>query len=106
MKSVCAIDVAKDKSMIFLMTEDGEVLIEPYEIKHNLIDFNFLDDKIKSFNLNDLTVFLESTSTYHKPIQRYFLEHGYNVNVINPIHGKNNTRNLRLTKLTNKIVLI
>ena len=47
MKSVCAIDVAKDKSMIFLITESGEVLIEPYEIKHNLIDFNFLDDKIK-----------------------------------------------------------
>lgn len=98
MKSVCAIDVAKDKSMIFLMTEDGEVLIEPYEIKHNLIDFNFLDNKIKGFNLNDLTIFLESTSTYHKPIQRYFLEQGYSVNVINPIHGKNNTRNLRLTK--------
>lgn len=98
MKSVCAIDVAKDKSMIFLMNETGEVLIEPYEIKHNLIDFNVLDNKIKSFNLTDLTVFLESTSTYHKPVQRYFLEHGYSVNVINPIHGKNNTRNLRLTK--------
>ena len=98
MKSVCAIDVAKDKSMIFLMNETGEILIEPYEIKHNLIDFNVLDNKIKSFNLTDLTIFLESTSTYHKPVQRYFLEHGYCVNVINPIHGKNNTRNLRLTK--------
>lgn len=98
MKSVCAIDVAKDKSMIFLMTETGDVLIEPYEIKHNLFDFNLLNDKIKVFNLNNLTIFLESTSTYHKPVQRYFLEHGYNVNVINPIHSKNNTRNLRLTK--------
>lgn len=98
MKSVCAIDVAKDKSMIFLTTESGEVLIEPYEIKHNIIDFNLLNDKIKSFNLNDLTIFLESTSTYHKPVQRYFLEQNYIVNVINPIHGKNNTRNLRLTK--------
>ena len=98
MKSVCAIDVAKDKSMIFIMTETGEVLIEPHEIKHNLSDFDMLNNKIKSFNLDNLTIFMESTSTYHKPVQRYFLEHGYNVNVINPIHGKNNTRNLRLTK--------
>jgi len=98
MKTVCAIDVAKDKSMILIITEIGEVLIEPYEIKHNLIDFNLLDNTIRSFNLKETTIFLESTSTYHKPVQRYFLEHGYNVNVINPIHGKNNTKNLRLTK--------
>lgn len=98
MKSVCAIDIAKNKSMVFIMNDTGEVLVEPYEIKHNLTDFNSLNNEIKSFNLDDLTIFMESTSTYHKPVQRYFLEHNYNVNVINPIHGKNNTRNLRLTK--------
>ena len=98
MKSVCAIDIAKDKSMILLMSELGEVLIEPYEIKHNLIDFDLLKEKLDSFKLENLTVFMESTSTYHKPVQRYFIEHKFNVNVINPIHAKNNTRNLRKTK--------
>ena len=98
MKSVCAIDVAKDKSMILLVNDQGEILIEPHEIKHNLSDFNYLDNKIKSYELNDLTIFMESTSTYHKPVQRYFIEQSYNVNVINPIHAKNNTRNLRKTK--------
>lgn len=98
MKSVCAIDVAKNKSMILLATELGEVLIEPYEIKHNIFDFDLLKEKINSFNLENLTIFMESTSIYHKPVQRYFLEHNFNVNVINPIHGKNNTRSLRLTK--------
>lgn len=96
MKTVCAIDVAKDKSMILVVNELGVVIIEPYEIKHNLIDFDLLKDKLSS--IDDLTIFLESTSTYHKPVQRYFIENGFNVNVINPIHSKNNTRNLRKTK--------
>ena len=41
---------------------------------------------------------MESTSTYHLPIQRFFTKNNYNVQVINPILGKNNTRNLRKTK--------
>ena len=41
---------------------------------------------------------MESTSTYHLPIQRFFTNNNYNVQVINPILGKNNTRNLRKTK--------
>ena len=98
MKSVCAMDVAKEKSMVFLVTEYGEILIEPYEIKHNLIEFNNLKEKIDSLELEDLTVLMESTSTYHKSIQRYFEKTIYKVVVINPILGKNNMRNLRRTK--------
>ena len=41
---------------------------------------------------------MESTSTYHLPIQRFFTNNNYKVQVINPILGKNNTRNLRRTK--------
>ena len=81
-----------------MITEYGEVLIEPYEIKHCLNEFNLLKDKIDKLKLNDLTIFMESTSTYHLPIQRFFTKSSYNVQVINPILGKNNTRNLRKTK--------
>ena len=98
MKSALSIDVANGKSEVLLITEYGEVLIEPYEIKHCLNDFNLLKDKIDKFKLDDLTVFMESTSTYHLPIQRFFTKNNYNVQVINPILGKNNTRNLRKTK--------
>lgn len=98
MKSVLSIDVANGKSEILLITEYGEVLIEPYEVKHCLSEFNLLKEKIDNFNLNDLTIFMESTSTYHLPIQRFFTKNNYNVQVINPILGKNNTRNLRKTK--------
>lgn len=98
MRSVLSVDVAKDKSMVCLLTEYGEVLIEPYEIIHNLCNFIKLENKIKSFNLDDVVIFMESTSTYHKPIYRYFTEKDYDVQVINPILGKNNSRNLRKTK--------
>ena len=98
MKSVLSIDVANGKSEVLLITEYGEVLIEPYEVKHCLSEFNLLKEKIENFNLNDLTIFMESTSTYHLPIQRFFTKNNYNVQVINPILGKNNTRNLRKTK--------
>lgn len=98
MKSVFSIDVANGKSEVLLITEYGEVLIEPYEVKHCLSEFNLLKEKIDNFNLNDLTIFMESTSTYHLPIQRFFTKNNYNVQVINPILGKNNTRNLRKTK--------
>ena len=39
MKTVLSVDVAKNKSMIMLMNNDGEILIDTKEIKHNLEDF-------------------------------------------------------------------
>lgn len=98
MKSVLSVDVANGKSVVLLITEHGEILIEPYEVKHCLSDFNSLKNKIDTFKIDDLTIFMESTSTYHLPIQRFFTKNNYNVQVINPILGKNNTRNLRKTK--------
>ena len=98
MKNVLSIDVANGKSEVLLITEHGEVLIEPYEVNHCLSEFNLLKNKIDNYKLDDLTIFMESTSTYHLPIQRFFTNNNYNVQVINPILGKNNTRNLRKTK--------
>ena len=98
MRSVLSIDVANGKSEVLLITEHGEVLIEPYEVNHCLNELNKLKDKINSFNLDDLTIFMESTSTYHLHIQRFFTNNNFKVQVINPILGKNNTRNLRKTK--------
>ena len=98
MKSVLSVDVANGKSVVLLITEHGEILIEPYEVKHCLSDFYSLKNKVDTFKIDDLTIFMESTSTYHLPIQRFFTKNNYNVQVINPILGKNNTRNLRKTK--------
>lgn len=96
---VLAIDVAKGKSMVSLISSHGEVLISPYEVNHTLSDFSALDLKVKSFNVsNDIGIIMESTGIYHLPVQRFFVEHDYNVYVINPIYGKMYKQNLRKTK--------
>ena len=101
MKYVLAIDVAKNKSMVALINSSGEVLIQPYEIIHRLNVFMNLKEKINNFNIEDtdVTVFMESTSTYHLSIKRFFSEKtNYNIQIINPLYSSMHKRNLRKTK--------
>lgn len=101
MKYVLAIDVAKNKSMVSLISSCSEVLIEPYEISHELSAFVNLKERIEKFEIyyEDLVVFMESTSTYHLPVKRFFSENTlYEVYVINPLYSSMYKRNLRKTK--------
>ena len=96
---VLAIDVAKGKSMVSLISSCGEVLISPYEINHNLNDFKNLDERIKKLNVfNDTAVIMESTGIYQMPVKRFFKENNYNLYIINPIYSKMYKQNLRKTK--------
>ena len=98
MRNCLAIDVAKSKSMVTLVSSCGEVLIEPYEINHSINDFSNLLNRINKLKLDNISVIMESTSVYHRPIERFFLENNFKVFVINPIYGKMHKRNLRKTK--------
>ena len=98
MHNCLAIDVAKGKSMVTLVSSSGEVLIDPYEVNHSIIDFTNLLNRIKKFKLDNISVIMESTGIYHRPIERFFLEKNFKVFVINPIYGKMKKRNLRKTK--------
>lgn len=98
MHNVLAIDVAKGKSMVTLVSSCGEVLINPYEVNHSINDFNNLFNRIKKLKLHNISVIMESTGIYHRPIERFFLENNFKVFVINPIYGKMRKRNLRKTK--------
>lgn len=98
MHNCLAIDVAKGKSMVTLVSSSGVVLIDPYEVNHSINDFSNLLNRINKFKLDDISVIMESTGIYHKPIERFFLENNFNVFVINPIYGKMKKRNLRKTK--------
>lgn len=101
MKYVLAIDVAKNKSMATLIDNCGEVYFEPYEFNHTLSDFQNLLERIELFDIfeADLVIFMESTSTYHYPVKRFFIEESsYQVMVINPLHSAMHKRNLRKTK--------
>lgn len=87
MQNVLTIDVAKSKSMVTLISSSGEVLIDPYEINHSINDFTNLLNRINKLKLENISVIMESTGVYHRPIERYFLEQNFKVFVINPIYG-------------------
>ena len=98
MHNCLAVDVAKGKSMVTLVSSSGEVLIDPYEVNHSINDFTNLLNRINKFKLDNISVIMESTNIYHRPIERFFLENGFKVFVINPIYGRMHKRNLRKTK--------
>ena len=82
MQNCLAIDVAKGKSMVTLVSSCGEVLIDPYEVNHSINDFSNLLNRIKSHKLDNTSVIMESTGVYHRPIERFFLENNFKVFVI------------------------
>ena len=98
MEHVLAIDVAKGKSMVTLISSRGEVLIEPYEINHSINDFTNLLDRINKLKLDDISVIMEATGIYHRPIERFFIENNFKVYTINALYSKMYKRNLRKTK--------
>ena len=98
MQNVLAVDVAKGKSMVSLISSCGEVLIEPYEVNHSINDFSNLLNRIKNLKLDNISVIMESTGIYHRPVERFFLENNFKVFVINALYSKMYKRNLRKTK--------
>ena len=98
MQNVLAVDVAKGKSMVSLISSCGEVLIEPYEVNHSINDFSNLLNRIKNLKLDNISVIMESTGIYHRPVERFFLENNFKVFVINSLYSKMYKRNLRKTK--------
>ena len=58
MHSCLAIDVAKGKSMVTLVSTSGEVLIDPYEVNHSINDFSNLLNRIKKYKLDDISVIM------------------------------------------------
>ena len=97
-QNVLAVDVAKGKSMVSLISSCGEVLIEPYEVNHSINDFSNLLNRIKNLKLDNISVIMESTGIYHRPVERFFLENNFKVFVINALYSKMYKRNLRKTK--------
>lgn len=98
MQSVLAIDVAKGKSMVSLISSCGEVLIEPYEINHCINDFTNLLNRIKKQKLDNVSVIMEPTGIYHRTVERFFIENNFKVFVINALYSKMYKRNSRKTK--------
>jgi len=96
---VLAIDVAKGKSMYYILSIQGEIILDATEYEHTLSNFQLIDLKIREERIKqDIAVFMESTSIYHYPVMRYFLEQGYKVIVVNPNLVKKSSTTFRKTK--------
>ncbi|QVK21378.1 IS110 family transposase [Mycoplasmatota bacterium] len=94
-----AIDIAKGKSVFYIQSVHGEILLEPTEYKHTLSNFKQLDQIINERRLKEkLTVIMESTSSYHYPVERFFDEYKYSVIIINPNLVKKSDTSFRKTK--------
>src|SRR5690554_238583 len=98
MKYCLAIDIAKGKSMVGLISEEGEIVLDLHEIAHSKSNLVNLHNQIQNLNLDNVSVIMESTSTYHYPILKFFKELNYDTILLNPIISKEHKKNLRKTK--------
>lgn len=76
------IDVSKSKSTIAAMTDTGEIIMKPQEIRHNHAELDKLIKWIKSQE-DMVFVVMESTGHYHYPILKKLYESGAFVSVVN-----------------------
>ena len=99
MKYGVGIDVSKGKSTVSILSVEGEVIEEPFEINHDLSNLDLLNEKLSTFLKEDFKIVLEQTGTYHLPILTYLLDKGYCVIAENPLKIKKYLdRNLRKAK--------
>ena len=103
MKYGVGIDVSKGKSTVDILSAVGEVIEEPFEIKHDIEGLNFLEEKLKDIPNEDLKIVMEETGTYHLPVLGYLLDKGYFVVAENALKIKKYLdRGLRKAKTDKK----
>lgn len=103
MKYGVGVDVSKGKSTIVIMSADGEIIEEAFEINHDIKGFVFLEEKLKKIAKEDLKIVMEETGTYHLPILAYLLDKQYFVTAKNALELKKYLdRGLRKAKTDKK----
>ena len=78
------IDVAKAKSMVSILSDDGEVIKAPFEIANTESGLSLLCEIIKEIP-DKVYCVVESTGVYHFPVVSYLQENDIFVSVINPL---------------------
>lgn len=79
------IDVSKGKSMISIVTTEGEVIEKPFEINHDQEGIKLLLSKIEIYSKDEVKILMEATGHYHLPILNSLLEKDYFVCVENAL---------------------
>lgn len=103
MKYGVGIDVSKGKSTVAILSIEGEVIEEPFEINHDINGLNLLEEKLKDISKEDLKIVMEETGTYHLPVLGYLIDKGYFVVAENALKIKKYLdRGLRKAKTDKK----
>ena len=103
MKYGVGIDVSKGKSTVAILSAEGEIIEEPFEITHDIEGLALLEEKIKKLPKEDLKIVMEETGTYHLPVLGYWLDKDYFVTAENALKIKKYLdRGLRKAKTDKK----
>ncbi len=103
MKYGVGVDVSKGKSTIAIMSAEGEIIEEPFEISHDINGFEILEEKLKKLPKEDLKIVMEETGTYHLPVLGYLIDKDYFVTAKNALEIKKYLdRGLRKAKTDKK----
>ncbi len=78
------IDVAKAKSMVAILSDDGEIIRNPFEIANTESGLEYLCGIIGEL-ADEVYCVVESTSVYHFPVVSYLQENDVFVSVVNPL---------------------
>lgn len=79
------VDVSMGKSTIAIISTEGEVISEPFEIEHTKSGFNLILEKIKNIPNDNVKFVMESTGNYCKSLLKIIIDSGYFVTVENPL---------------------
>ena len=103
MKYGIGIDVSKGKSTVAILSVEGEIIEEPFEITHDVDGLSLLEEKMKKLPKKDLKIVMEETGTYHLPVLGYLLDKDYFVTAENALKIKKYLdRGLRKAKTDKK----
>lgn len=103
MKYGVGIDVSKGKSTIAILSTEGEIIEEPFEITHDIEGLSLLEENLKRLPKEDLKIVMEETGTYHLPVLGYLLDKEYFVITENALKIKKYLdRGLRKAKTDKK----
>ena len=103
MKYGVGIDISKGKSTVAILSVEGEIIEEPFEIMHDINGLTLLEEKMNKLPKEDLKIVMEETGTYHLPVLGYLLDKNYFVTAENALKIKKYLdRGLRKAKTDKK----
>ena len=76
------IDVSMGKSTIAIISTDGEVISEPFEIEHTKSGFNLVLEKIKDIPKDNVKFVMESTGNYCKSLLKIIIDNGKEIQLM------------------------